>query len=319
MAEKIGILTSGGDSPGMNDVIRAAVYCGINKGFEMFAIYDGFKGLVEGNIKKLSKEMVDEIDSRGGTIIRTARLSEFKDPAVQMQGVNQLKKFGIDALIVVGGDGSYMGAKKLSDLGICCVCLPGTIDNDITSTDITIGFDTALNTIVEAIDKIKDTGRSHSRCMVVEVMGNHCDDLALYAGIANCADIVVSRNHMISKEQVVKELNEKKANGQTFALVIVSEKLLNLDEFVKYIVDNTTWDTRSTVLGHIQRGGTPTAMERVNAVRMTYHAINLIDKNISSVCVGIENGKVVHKDIIEALNIKGSASTELIDIIDTIK
>lgn len=319
MAEKIGILTSGGDAPGMNDVIRAAVYAGINKGFEVFAIYDGYKGLVEGNIKKLTKEMVSDIDNRGGTIIRTARLPEFKNPEVQKKGIEQLKKFGIDALIVVGGDGSYMGAKALSDQGICCVCLPGTIDNDITSSDVTIGFDTALNTIVDAIDKIKDTGRSHCRCMVVEVMGNHCDDLALNAGIANCADIVVSRNHMVPTDIVAKELEEKKKNGQTFALVIVSEKLFSLDDFVNYLKENTTWDIRSTVLGHIQRGGTPTAMERVNAIRMTTYAIDLISQNISSVCVGIKDGHVAHQDIMEALKVKAKASTELINIIDLVK
>ena len=319
MAEKIGILTSGGDSPGMNDVIRAAVYAGINKGFEMYAIYDGYKGLVEGNIKKLTKEMVDQIDNRGGTIIRTARLPEFKNPEVQDKGVSQLKKFGIDALIVVGGDGSYMGANALSKKGICCVCLPGTIDNDIASSDVTIGFDTALNTIVESVDKIKDTGRSHARCMVVEVMGNHCDDLALYAGIANCADIVISRNHPVSFEDVAKDLNKRKEEGQSFALIILSEKLIKSEELIDYITSHTKWDTRLTVLGHIQRGGTPTAMERVNAVRMTVHAINLIDKNISSVCVGIKDGKVVHQDIIEALKVKAKSSQEMIDIIDLVK
>lgn len=319
MAEKIGILTSGGDAPGMNDVIRAATYAGINKGYEMYAIYDGYRGLVEGNIKKLTKEMVDDINTKGGTIIRTARLPEFKNLEVRKKGVEQLNKFGINALIVVGGDGSYLGAKGLSDLGICCVCLPATIDNDIASSDITIGFDTALNTIVKAIDQIKDTGRSHSRCMVVEVMGNHCDDLALYAGIANCADIVISRNHPVSNETLIKELNEKKNNGQIFSLVIVSEKIFNLDDIVNVIKDNTKWDVRSTVLGHIQRGGTPTAMERVNAVRMTHYALDLIDKNISGVCVGIIDGKVTHKDIIEALNVKAKSSQEMIDIINTIK
>ena len=319
MNRKIGILTSGGDAPGMNDVIRAAVYFGINKGFEMYGIIDGYKGLVEGKIKRLTKADVDQIETRGGTILRTARLPEFKNLEVQKKGAENLKNLGIDALLVVGGDGSYMGAKALSDLGICCVTLPGTIDNDISSSDITIGFDTALNTIVNAIDQIKDTGRSHERCMVVEVMGNHCDDLALYAGIANCADIVISRNHMVSKEDVVKELQTKKDAGQEFALVVVSEKIIDLNELIKYIQENATWDTRGTVLGHIQRGGTPTAMERVNAVRMTNYAIDLIEKNISSVCIGIKDGEVVHQDIIEALKSKSKSSAELIKIIDEMK
>lgn len=316
MTRKIGILTSGGDAPGMNDVVRAAVNLGINKGYEMYGIIDGYKGLIEGKIKKLSKADVDQIECKGGTILRTARLPEFKNLEVQKKGAEVLKNFGIDALIVVGGDGSYMGAKALSDLGICCVTLPGTIDNDISSSELTIGFDTALNTIVEAIDKIKDTGRSHERCMVVEVMGNNCDDLALYAGIANCADVVVSRNHLLSNEQVAKELQKRKDAGQEFALVVVSEKLINLNELIKYIQENTTWDTRGTVLGHIQRGGIPTAMERVNAVRMTYYALNLIEQNISSVCIGLKEGKVIHQDIMEALKSKSKSSKELIDIID---
>lgn len=319
MAKNVAILTSGGDAPGMNTALRAITYTAINKGFNVFAVYDGYKGLVNGNIKQINKEYVDEIINKGGTIIRSARLPEFKDPEVRKIAINELKKHNIDSLIVIGGDGSYMGAKKLSEEGVLCIALPGTIDNDISSTDITIGFDTALNTVVDSIDKIKDTGRSHSRCMVVEVMGNKCDDLAIYSGIATGADLVISANHPVDDQTIINELKTKKDNGQNFALVILAEKYINLDNLVSLISKNTGWDTRSTILGHTQRGGTPSAMERVNASRMGFHAVELLEKGISGVCVGIEKGEVVHKDIYEALNIKSTSSRELKTIIDNVK
>lgn len=318
MSLKIGILTSGGDSPGMNAAVRAITYSALNKGFEVFGIFDGYKGILDKNIKPLTKEFVDEISSRGGTVLRTARLPEFKEAAVREKAANILKEFGINALVVIGGDGSYKGAKCLSDLGICCVALPGTIDNDIASSDFTIGFDTSLNTIVNAIDQIKDTGRSHSRCMVVEVMGNACDDLSIFASIAEGADVLISRNHMLKNEQVFEILNKKKASGQNFALVIVSEKLIDSNELVKQITENTAWDTRLTVLGHIQRGGTPTAMERVNATRMGYYAVKLIEEGITGVCVGLFNNEIVHRDIDEALKFKGESSKELLEVVDNI-
>ncbi|MEG0033999.1 MAG: 6-phosphofructokinase [Bacilli bacterium] len=318
MSIKIGILTSGGDSPGMNAAIRAITYAAINKGFEVFAIYDGYKGLLDKNIKQLNKEIVDEISSRGGTIIRTARLPEFKKLEVRQQAALNLKELGINALVVIGGDGSYRGALGLSDLGICCVAIPGTIDNDIASSDFTIGFDTSLNTIVNAIDQIKDTGRSHSRCMVVEVMGNECDDLSIYSSIAEGADVLISRNHMLSSSEVCKILKSKKENGQNFALVIVSEKLIDVNALITDITNNTGWDTRLTVLGHIQRGGTPTAMERVNATRMGYYAVNLINDGITGVCVGLKDNKIVHRNITEALSFKNESSKELLDIVDHI-
>lgn len=315
---KIGILTSGGDAPGMNAALRAVTCAALKKGIEVFAIYDGYKGMVEGNIKKLTKEDVDEILNKGGTIIRSARLPEFKELEVRKKAVEQLKKHGIDAIVVIGGDGSYMGAKKLDEMGIRCVGLPGTIDNDISSTDITIGFDTSLNTIVEEIEKIKDTGKSHSRCMLVEVMGNRCDDLALYSAIATGANIVISKNHMLSNQQVIDELKARRNKGEIFELIVIAEKLIDSEKLLKDIQENTDWDARLTILGHTQRGGIPTAMEKVRATQMGYYAVKLLTEGITGVCVGIKDGKLVHEDILEALKKESLVSNDMIEIIDNL-
>lgn len=319
MAKNIAILTSGGDAPGMNTAVRAVTYAALNKGFNVYGVYGGYKGLYENNIKPLTKEIVDLYANQGGTFIRTARLPEFKDPEVRKVAIKNLKANNIDSLVVIGGDGSYMGAKKLSEEGISTIAIPGTIDNDISSSELTIGFDTSLNSIVEAIDRIKDTGKSHSRCMVVEVMGNQCDDLAIYSGIAEGADIVISKNHQLDMKVVCEELKAKKDAGQNFALVIVSEKLFNLNEIVKTISTETGWDTRASVLGHIQRGGTPTAMERVNATRMGYYAVKLLSQGITGVCVGLKDGELTHEDIYNALKKETVVSTELIEILDNLK
>lgn len=315
---KIGILTSGGDAPGMNAALRAVTCAALKKGIEVFAIYDGYKGMVEGNIKKLTKEDVDEILNKGGTIIRSARLPEFKELEVRKKAVEQLKKHGIDAIVVIGGDGSYMGAKKLDEMGIRCVGLPGTIDNDISSTDITIGFDTSLNTIVEEIEKIKDTGKSHSRCMLVEVMGNRCDDLALYSAIATGANIVISKNHMLSNQQVIDDLKARRNKGEIFELIVIAEKLIDSEKLLKDIQENTDWDARLTVLGHTQRGGIPTAMEKVRATQMGYYAVKLLTEGITGVCVGIKDGKLVHEDILVALKKESLVSNDMIEIIDNL-
>ena len=319
MAKNVAILTSGGDAPGMNTVVRAVTYAALNKGFEVYGVFGGYRGLYENNIKPLTKEIVDLYANKGGTFIRTARLPEFKDPEVRKVAIANLKANNIDSLVVIGGDGSYMGAKKLSEEGISTIAIPGTIDNDISSSELTIGFDTSLNNIVDAIDKIKETGASHSRCMVVEVMGNKCDDLAIYSGIATGADIVISKNHPVDMKVVCEELKAKKLAGQNSTLVIVSEKLFNLDEIVKTIASETGWDTRASVLGHIQRGGTPTAMERVNATRFGYYAVKLLSEGITGVCVGLKDGELVHEDNYNALKKETEVSEELLEVIDNLK
>lgn len=303
MVKKIGILTSGGDAPGMNDAIFGAVRTCYKLNKEIYAIYGGYRGLIEDNIVKLDKNFADTLINRGGTAIKTARLSEFKEDKVQYEAIETLKKHGIEALIVVGGDGSYMGAKKLTEKGINCIGLPGTIDNDIASTETTIGFDTALNTVVEAIDRIVDTSSSHYRCAVVEVMGNKCPDLTLFAGIATGANYILTADNNVNVDKMIEELKELKKTNPDHVLILVAEKLLDTAALAKRIMDETGFDTRETVLGHIQRGGTPTAMERVNSIRMGAYAVELLDKGIGGVCIGTKCYDLIYTDIYDALNL----------------
>ena len=319
MVKKIGILTSGGDAPGMNGAVIGAIKAGIALDKEMYVVYDGYKGLIENNFKKVDASFIEDKLSSGGTVIKTARLPEFKEESVRKVAVENLKKEGIEALIVIGGDGSYMGAKKLSEMGINCVGLPGTIDNDIASSDITIGFDTALNTVVEAVDRIRDTMTSHNRCAVIEIMGNNCPDLTIYGAIACDADEVFTIDHPLTdKEVLFKKMDEKKKSGQEAYIIMVAEKLLDVEALAKEISSSTLWEARHTILGHIQRGGKPTAMERVNAIRMGAYAVELLDKGIGGVCVGFENNELRHIDIYEALELPRNKHIELYELHDLV-
>lgn len=262
---KIAILTSGGDAPGMNPAIRAAVRTCLNSNVEPYIIYDGYKGLVEGRIIKVNRRFVSEVLNRGGTIIGTARLEEFKNIDVQKVAVENLNKLGIEGLVVIGGDGSFRGANELGDLGVKCIGVAGTIDNDINSKGYTIGFDTALNTIVEAVDKIRDTSSSHNRCSIVEVMGRHCGDLALYSSIACGADILIDPVIGFDEEAMYKDIIRMRDEGRRHVLIIVSENILDTNALAKRIQENTGFETRTNVLGHFQRGGSPTAMDRFRA------------------------------------------------------
>ena len=319
MINRIGVLTSGGDSPGMNAAIRAIVRAGIKHGKEMYFIYDGYRGLVEGNIERVDRTSVANIITWGGTVIRSARLPEFADLEVRKKGVEQLRKFGIDALVVIGGDGTYMGAKKLTEMGINCIGLPGTIDNDLACTEYTIGFDTALNTIVEAVDKLRDTSSSHQRCSVIEVMGNHCGDLALYSGVACGAELIISPDHMVPKEEVMTTLRDLKTSSKRHALVIVSEKLFDVKDFAREIEKETGFETRSEVLGRIQRGGSPSAFDRILAARMGVYAIECLLEGKSGRCVGIINNRLVDFDIYEALKMQRDKHEQLLKVIATLK
>lgn len=319
MVKKIGILTSGGDAPGMNGAVIGAIKTGIALDKEMYVVYDGYKGLIENNFKKVDASFIEDKLSSGGTVIKTARLPEFKEESVRKVAVENLKKEGIEALIVIGGDGSYMGAKKLSEMGINCVGLPGTIDNDIASSDITIGFDTALNTVVEAVDRIRDTMTSHNRCAVIEIMGNNCPDLTIYGAIACDADEVFTIDHPLTdKEALFKKMDEKKKSGQEAYIIMVAEKLLDVEALAKEISSSTLWEARHTILGHIQRGGKPTAMERVNAIRMGAYAVELLEKGIGGVCVGFENNELRHIDIYEALELPRNKHMELYELHDLV-
>lgn len=315
MIKKIGILTSGGDSPGMNAAIRAVTRIAIANGLEVVGIEDGYKGVIEQKFKILDRNAVRDILDRGGTILGSARFREFKQPQVQSQAAEILKKSQIDALVVIGGDGTYRGAQALTDLGINCIGIPGTIDNDIPATDFTIGFDTALNTIVEAVDKLRDTSSSHHRCSVVEVMGNHCGDLAVWAAISCGAEAVITNETGYNEEELIKRLNYlENVRKKNHAIVILSEKITDAKALANKISENTGFSGRATVLGHIQRGGSPTPKDRVLAAKMGEHAVKLLLDNIGGRCIGIIDNKIVDTDINEALKHTDKKSNELYNI-----
>lgn len=313
--KRIGVLTSGGDAPGMNAAVRAIVRAGLAAGMETFAVYDGYKGLIDNNIVQVDRSFVSEMIARGGTLIHSARLPEFKDIAVRQIAVNHLKERGIDALVVIGGDGTYMGAKALTEMGINCIALPGTIDNDIASTDFTIGFDTCLNTICEAVDKLRDTSFSHHRCSVIEVMGRYCGDLAIHAGIGCGADIIISSDHPLAKEDAINSINKIHQSGRSHIIVIVTEHLCDVHAFAKEIEKETGIETRAEVLGRIQRGGSPSARDRVLAAEMGVYAVDLLREGKGGRCVGIRGDQLVDYDIMEALAMKRDKNELLLKVI----
>lgn len=302
--KKIGILTSGGDAPGMNAAIRAAVRTCLNNNVEPYVIYDGYKGLVEGKIKKVDRRFVSEVLNRGGTIIGTARLPEFKDVEIQKEGLKKLEEIGIEGLVVIGGDGSFRGANELGELGIKCIGVAGTIDNDINSPGYTIGFDTALNTIIDAVDKLRDTSSSHNRCTIVEVMGRHCGDLALYSSIACGADILIDPNTEFDEEEMYKEIIAMKEEGRRHVLIIVSENILDSNELAKRIEENTGFETRANVLGHFQRGGHPTAMDRFRASVLGSEAVKFLLEGESDKMLYLSNKEVKSLSFDEAVKKK---------------
>jgi 6-phosphofructokinase 1 len=276
MIKKIGILTSGGDAPGMNAAIRGVVRTALSQGLEVFGVYDGYQGLYEDRIVKLDRSSVSDVINRGGTFLGSARFPEFKEVEVRQQAIENLNKHGIEALVVIGGDGSYMGAKKLTEMGYPCIGLPGTIDNDIAGTDYTIGYLTALNTVIDAIDRLRDTSSSHQRISIVEIMGRHCGDLTLMASIAGGCEYIITPEKEWSKDDLIKSLQEGLDKGKKHAIIALTELMMDGNELAKDIEAATGRETRATVLGHIQRGGRPTAFDRVLASRMGNYAVHLL-------------------------------------------
>jgi 6-phosphofructokinase 1 len=299
--KRIGVLTSGGDSPGMNAAVRAVVRKAIYQDIEVYGIYQGYNGLISGNIKKLELGSVGDIIHRGGTMLYTARCEEFKTKEGQQKGIEQLEKYGIEGLVVIGGDGSYQGAKALTKLGYPCVGVPGTIDNDIPGTEFTIGFDTALNTVIDAVDKIRDTATSHERTFIIEVMGRNAGDLALWSGLAGGAETILIPEDNYKMDDIVDRLKKGQERGKKHSIIIVAEGVMSGNEFAKQFTEATGMDTRVSVLGHIQRGGTPTASDRVLASRFGARAVELLMDGKGGRAVGIEKNKLVDYDIIEAL------------------
>ncbi|KGP90831.1 6-phosphofructokinase [Pontibacillus chungwhensis BH030062] len=309
--KKIGVLTSGGDAPGMNAAIRSVVRKSIYHGIEVYGIYYGYQGLIDGNIEKMELGSVGDIIQRGGTMLYTARCDDFKTPEGRQKGIDQLKKHGIEGLVVIGGDGSFMGAKKLTEAGYPCIGVPGTIDNDIPATDFTIGFDTALNTVIEAIDKIRDTATSHERTYVIEVMGRDAGDIALWAGLADGAESIIIPEVDDNFEDIVERLKRGHERGKKHSIILVAEGVGSGFDYGQRIKDATDLETRVTVLGHTQRGGSPTAYDRVLASRLGAKAVDLLIEGKAGRMVGIQNNKLVDHDIIEALNTKHELDLEM--------
>ena len=301
----IGVLTSGGDAPGMNAAIRAVVRTALYKGHRVFGIFHGFEGLLQDKMEELDERSVSNIISHGGTVLYTARSKEFTTEEGQKKAAEICKKHGLDGLVVIGGDGSFRGAEKLSALGVPCIGIPATIDNDIGCTEYTIGFDTALNTAVESIDKLRDTSQSHDRCSVVEVMGRNAGHLALYAGLATgaIATLIPEREFNLDRD-IVDRMKATMTTGKHHFIVVVAEGVGNSKDMCYYIEQRTGVETRLTVLGHVQRGGNATAMERVHASGMGYRAVELLEEGKGNRIVGVRENRIYDIEIEKALTMK---------------
>lgn len=311
MIKKIGVLTSGGDAPGMNAAIAAVIKSSIAKGIEPYVIKDGYKGLVENWIEKVDLEFADNIIAKGGTVIGSARLPEFKEENVRAKAVENLKNKGIEALVVIGGDGSYQGAEKLTKMGINCIGLPGTIDNDIVSSDFTIGFDTALNTVVRSIDAIRDTMQSHNRCSVVEIMGNGCGDLTLFAATATGAEVFSTTESTLTEEEVINQVLDLAKKKKRSVIVAVAEKVYkDVHMLAEKIEKATGYVTRATVLGHVQRGGVPSAMDRYLATNAGIFAVDQLVAGKGGLYIGMSENKLVARNIESTLNMPKVDKTE---------
>ncbi|GLB58480.1 ATP-dependent 6-phosphofructokinase [Cytobacillus sp. NCCP-133] len=295
----------------MNAAVRAVVRKAIYHNIEVYGVYGGYSGLMSGNIKKLDLGSVGDIIHRGGTVLHSARSEEFKTKEGQQKGIEQMKKFGIDGLVVIGGDGSYRGAKALTEQGFPCVGVPGTIDNDIPGTQYTIGFDTALNTVIDAIDKIRDTATSHERTFIIEVMGRDAGDIALWAGLAGGAETILIPEEGYDMGEIADRLKKGHDRGKKHSIIVVAEGVCSGVDFAKQIKETTDYDTRVSVLGHMQRGGSPTAFDRVLASRLGAHAVEVLIEGRGGRAVGIENNKLVDHDIIEILDREHSLDLDL--------
>lgn len=310
----IGVLTSGGDAPGMNAAIRAVVRTAISLGMKVKGIRRGYAGLIEGDIIDLDARAVSDVINRGGTMLYTARCPRFRTEDGVLEAVDTCKKHGIEGIVVIGGDGSFRGARDLSQHGIPCVGVPGTIDNDISSTEYTIGFDTAMNTAMEMVDKIRDTAQSHDRCSVVEVMGRHAGYIALQTGIAVGATAILVPEVPVDMQKVIEKINTTKSTGKKHFIIIVAEGVGGVEEISKQIMCATDIDTRFTILGHVQRGGNPTVRDRLRATQMGNAAVHLLYQGIGNRVVAYKGCEVVDYDIFEALQMVKKFDYELLNV-----
>lgn len=312
--KSIAVLTSGGDSQGMNAAVRAVVRSALFYGLEVYSVYRGFHGLITDDIHPMDLRSVGDIIQRGGTILQTARCEEFKTEEGQRIAAENLRKHNIDGLVVIGGEGTYHGASKLSKLGIKTMCLPGTIDNDIPYTDVTIGFDTAVSIAVDAINKLRDTMISHERSSIVEVMGRYCGDIALYAGLASGAETIIVPEVKPNMDEISNRMKENFEHGKRYSIIVVAEGAGTGDDIAKEIVMRTGIEARVTVLGHVQRGGAPTHNDRILASRLADFAVRKLIEGESGKACGVINNELVLTDIQKVVSTQKTFNRELYDL-----
>ena len=313
--KNIAVLTSGGDAPGMNAAIRAVVRLGIHKGLNVFGVKKGYRGLLAGDFFQMDESSVSDTIHRGGTILQTARSEEFKTEEGINKAVNMAKIFDIDGLVVIGGDGSFAGAKNLTDRGIACIGIPGTIDNDLAYTDYTIGFDTAVNNVLDAINKVRDTSTSHERVSIIEVMGRNSGDIALYACLAGGAEAVIVPEIPFDIDDICKMLIERKNRGKLHSIIILAEGVGDAKQLEQQIVEMVDIEVRATILGYTQRGGNTSAFDRILASRLGARAVELLIEGKAGRVVGIKDNKIIDMDINEALGMKKEFKSELYDLV----
>lgn len=302
--EKIAVLTSGGDAPGMNAAIRAVVRSSIYNNVRILSVRDGFTGLINAQIEEMNLSSVADIIHRGGTILKTTRCEEFKTKEGQRKAMNVIAVLGIDGIIIIGGGGSLKGAKVINSLGIPSIGVPGTIDNDMGYTDYTIGFDTSVNTVVDAISKIRETSISHGRANIIEVMGRDCGNIALHAGLASGAESIIIPEMEFDIDEVCRKLLRGRNRGKLHSIIILTEGVADPIRISNEIREKTGIETRATILGHIQRGGSPTAFDRILASKMGARAVELLIRGSKNRTVGIQGNNIVDMDIDEALNVE---------------
>ncbi|AXH99450.1 6-phosphofructokinase [Sporosarcina sp. PTS2304] len=315
---RIAVLTSGGDAPGMNAAIRSVVRKAIYEGLEVSGVFHGYQGLIDGKIEQFQLGSVGDIIQRGGTILRSARCPEFMTEAGREKAYNQLKLHGIDGVVIIGGDGSFRGAYELVKLGIPCACVPATIDNDINGTQFTIGFDTALNTVVEAIDKIRDTATSHERSFIIEVMGRDAGDLALWAGLGGGAESILLPEKAFDVNEIVQRIKQSTGRGKKHSIIVLAEGMMPAHNLAEILKKEAGVETRVSILGHMQRGGSPSARDRVIASQYGSRAVESLIEGKQSVAIGMRNHKVVDYNLEEVFTKREKLDLSLLDLAQTL-